>query len=194
MAHPTIVRVFDAGEETVRDPSGHETQLPFIVMEYVDGRLLKDIIADGPAGAARGRPDHRRRAHRARVLAPRRLVHRDIKPGNIMVTTTGQVKVMDFGIARAVSDNSATVAETSAILGTAAVLLPRAGQRRDGRRPHRPVLHRRRAVRAAHRAAAVPRRLARRRWPTSTSASRAVAPSSLNPRSRPRSTPSCCTR
>src|SRR5690554_4207138 len=48
MAHPTIVRVFDAGEETVRDASGIETQVPFIVMEYVDGRLLKDIVADGP--------------------------------------------------------------------------------------------------------------------------------------------------
>ncbi|MHB1173293.1 MAG: Stk1 family PASTA domain-containing Ser/Thr kinase, partial [Lacisediminihabitans sp.] len=48
MAHPTIVRVFDAGEETVREPNGLETQIPFIVMEYVDGRLLRDIIADGP--------------------------------------------------------------------------------------------------------------------------------------------------
>lgn len=124
MAHPTIVRVFDAGEETVRDPSGHESQLPFIVMEFVDGRLLKDIISDGPLD-----PDEAARiigqvltaleySHRAL------LVHRDIKPGNIMVTQNGQVKVMDFGIARAVSDNSATVADTSTVLGTAQYFSP----------------------------------------------------------------------
>ncbi len=124
MAHPTIVRVFDAGEETVRDAHGFETQLPFIVMEYVDGRMLKDIIADGPL-----EPKEAARivgqvltaleySHRAL------LVHRDIKPGNVMVTQTGQVKVMDFGIARAVSDNSATVADTSAVLGTAQYFSP----------------------------------------------------------------------
>jgi eukaryotic-like serine/threonine-protein kinase len=124
MAHPTIVRVFDAGEETVRDPSGHEIQVPFIVMEHVDGRLLKDIVAQGPLPA-----DEAGRivdgilialeySHRAGV------VHRDIKPGNVMVTSAGQVKVMDFGIARAISDSSATIAQTSAILGTAQYFSP----------------------------------------------------------------------
>src|SRR5690554_6744849 len=117
MAHPTIVRVFDAGEETVRDASGIETQVPFIVMEYVDGRLLKNIVADGPLEPREavhiidGVLTALEYSHRALV------VHRDIKPGNIMVTQNGQVKVMDFGIARAVSDNSATVADTSAVLG-----------------------------------------------------------------------------
>ncbi len=124
MAHPTIVRVFDAGEETVRDTMGIETQVPFIVMEYVDGRLLKDIVADGPLEpreAGRiidGVLTALEYSHRALV------VHRDIKPGNIMVTQNGQVKVMDFGIARAVSDNSATVADTSAVLGTAQYFSP----------------------------------------------------------------------
>ncbi len=124
MAHPTIVRVFDAGEETVRDPNGLESQVPFIVMEFVDGRLLKDIISDGPL-----EPDEAARII-AQVLTALEyshralLVHRDIKPGNIMVTQNGQVKVMDFGIARAVSDNSATVADTSAVLGTAQYFSP----------------------------------------------------------------------
>jgi serine/threonine-protein kinase len=124
MAHPTIVRVFDAGEETVRDSMGFETQVPFIVMEYVDGRLLKDIIADGPLEpreAVRiidGVLTALEYSHRALV------VHRDIKPGNVMITQNGQVKVMDFGIARAVSDNSATVADTSAVLGTAQYFSP----------------------------------------------------------------------
>jgi serine/threonine-protein kinase len=124
MAHPTIVRVFDAGEETVRDPSGHEIQVPFIVMEHVDGRLLKDIAAEGPlepAEAVRivdGILVALEYSHRAGV------VHRDIKPGNVMVTSAGQVKVMDFGIARAISDSAATIAQTSAILGTAQYFSP----------------------------------------------------------------------
>jgi serine/threonine-protein kinase len=124
MAHPTIVRVFDAGEEIVHEPGRGETVVPFIVMEHVEGRLLKDIIAEGPLPA----PEAARiiegvltaleYSHRAGV------VHRDIKPGNIMVTPTGQVKVMDFGIARAISDSAATVAQTSSILGTAQYFSP----------------------------------------------------------------------
>jgi serine/threonine protein kinase len=124
MAHPTIVRVFDAGEETVAEPNGLESQVPFIVMEYVDGRLLKDIVADGPlepkeaVRIVSGMLTALEYSHRAL------LVHRDIKPGNVMVTQNGQVKVMDFGIARAVSDNSSTVADTSAVLGTAQYFSP----------------------------------------------------------------------
>ncbi|WP_157487578.1 Stk1 family PASTA domain-containing Ser/Thr kinase [Leifsonia sp. Root112D2] len=124
MAHPTIVRVFDAGEETIREPSGREAQLPFIVMEYVDGRLLKDIIKEGPVESTEavriteGILTALEYSHRAGV------VHRDIKPGNVMITKTGQVKVMDFGIARAIGDSSATVAQTTAILGTASYFSP----------------------------------------------------------------------
>ena len=124
MAHPTIVRVFDAGEETVREPGGNEVQVPFIVMEHVDGKLLKDLIAGGPMDPAEavritdGILTALEYSHRAGV------VHRDIKPGNVMITTSGQVKVMDFGIARAISDSSATIAQTSAILGTAQYFSP----------------------------------------------------------------------
>lgn len=124
MAHPTIVRVFDAGEETVLESGGGEAQLPFIVMEFVDGKLLKDLIKDGPMSAAEaghivsGILTALEYSHQAGV------VHRDIKPGNVMVTRSGQVKVMDFGIARAISDSSATVAQTTAILGTAQYFSP----------------------------------------------------------------------
>ena len=124
MTHPTIVRVFDAGEETVLESGGGEAQLPFIVMEFVDGKLLKDLIKDGPMTAQeaghiiRGILTALEYSHRAGV------VHRDIKPGNVMVTRAGQVKVMDFGIARAISDSSATVAQTSVILGTAQYFSP----------------------------------------------------------------------
>ncbi len=124
MAHPTIVRVFDAGEETVREPGGTEVQVPFIVMEHVDGKLLKDVLAQGPVEPAEavritdGILTALEYSHRAGV------VHRDIKPGNVMITASGQVKVMDFGIARAISDSSATIAQTSAILGTAQYFSP----------------------------------------------------------------------
>lgn len=124
MAHPSIVRVFDAGEEIARAGSGHEVQVPYIVMEHVEGRLLRDIVAEGPLPAAEavrivdGILTALEYSHRAGV------VHRDIKPGNVMITSTGQVKVMDFGIARAISDSSATVAQTSAILGTAQYFSP----------------------------------------------------------------------
>ncbi|ROQ37105.1 serine/threonine-protein kinase [Frondihabitans sp. PhB188] len=124
MAHPTIVRVFDAGEESVRDAMGNQVLVPYIVMEYVEGRLLKDIVAEGPLDPkeavriTEGVLTALEYSHRAGV------VHRDIKPGNVMLTHTGQVKVMDFGIARAVSDSAATVAQTTAILGTAQYFSP----------------------------------------------------------------------
>lgn len=121
MSHPSIVRVFDAGDESEGDGS---VVVPYIVMELVNGTLLKDIIAEGPVpveDAVRyvdGILEALDYSHRAGV------VHRDIKPGNVMVTDKGQVKVMDFGIARAVSDSSSTVAETTQIIGTAAYFSP----------------------------------------------------------------------
>ena len=124
MSHPSIVRVFDAGEDVETDPDGSTHPVPYIVMELVSGRLLKDILDAGAlpqADAVRyvdGILEALEYSHRAGV------VHRDIKPGNVMVTDAGSVKVMDFGIARAVSDSSSTVAETTAIIGTAAYFSP----------------------------------------------------------------------
>ncbi|MFT4260069.1 Stk1 family PASTA domain-containing Ser/Thr kinase [Microbacterium sp.] len=130
MSHPSIVRVFDAGDDLSTNSGSstgsgaHDTVTPYIVMELIHGTLLKDIIATGPvpeADAVRyvdGILEALDYSHRAGV------VHRDIKPGNVMVTDKGQVKVMDFGIARAVSDSSSTVAETTQIIGTAAYFSP----------------------------------------------------------------------
>lgn len=138
MSHPSIVRVFDAGDPTSSQgerSANPEDRSPYIVMELVHGTLLKKIIADGPVS-----PDDAVRyvdgilealdySHKAGV------VHRDIKPGNVMVTADGIVKVMDFGIARAVSDSSSTVAETTQIIGTAAYFSPEQakGEPVDGR-------------------------------------------------------------
>ncbi|GAB3596974.1 Stk1 family PASTA domain-containing Ser/Thr kinase [Microbacterium tumbae] len=132
MSHPSIVRVFDAGEDTT---GTNEQPVPYIVMELVEGVLLKDIIAQGPvpvADAVRyvdGILEALEYSHKAGVI------HRDIKPGNVMVTPKGTAKVMDFGIARAVSDSSSTVAETTQIIGTAAYFSPEQakGEPVDGR-------------------------------------------------------------
>jgi beta-lactam-binding protein with PASTA domain/predicted Ser/Thr protein kinase len=121
--HPTIVAVYDTGEETASDGSG--VSLPYIVMEYVEGRTLRDILREGrkilPERALEimssvlNALDY---SHRAGI------VHRDIKPANVMLTPTGDVKVMDFGIARAIADASATMTQTSAVVGTAQYLSP----------------------------------------------------------------------
>ena len=124
MAHPTIVRVYDAGEDVTVDSNGNTNRHPFIVMEYVNGKLLRDLlherrltlqeVIDFETGVLTALEF----SHRAGI------VHRDIKSANVMITEAGQVKVMDFGIARAVSENSATVAHTSGIVGTAQYFSP----------------------------------------------------------------------
>lgn len=115
--HPNIVAVYDTGEQDGR---------PFIVMEYVAGRSLREILnREGvlPERAAEIAGDAALALHYAHE---RGLVHRDIKPGNIMVSDEGQVKVTDFGIARAV--NAETVTQTAAVFGTAAYIAPEQAQ------------------------------------------------------------------
>jgi len=120
--HPNIVAVYDTGAEI--DPASG-VDVPYIVMELVQGTTLRDLLRDGrqilPARALEftaGVLDALAYAHR------RGIVHRDIKPANVMLTTTGRIKVMDFGIARAVSETSATMTQTAAVIGTAQYLSP----------------------------------------------------------------------
>ena len=121
--HPAIVAVYDTGEETATDGTG--VAQPYIVMEYVAGRTLRDIIREGrkilPERALEitsGVLSALDYSHRAGII------HRDIKPGNVMLTPSGDVKVMDFGIARAMSDASSTMTQTAAVVGTAQYLSP----------------------------------------------------------------------
>lgn len=124
MAHPTIVRVYDAGEDTVTDSNGNEVKHPFIIMEFVSGKLLRDLLHERrltrteTIDFASGVLTALEFSHRAGVI------HRDIKAANVMITDGGLVKVMDFGIARAVSDSSATMAHTTGIMGTAQYFSP----------------------------------------------------------------------
>jgi eukaryotic-like serine/threonine-protein kinase len=120
--HPTIVAVYDTGEEI--DPLTG-VAIPYIVMELVEGPTLRDVLKDGrkllPERAlelTQGVLDALSYSHKAGI------VHRDIKPANVMLTANGGVKVMDFGIARAVADTSATMTQTAAVIGTAQYLSP----------------------------------------------------------------------
>src|SRR5713226_312027 len=136
--HPSIVAVYDTGEDNLGP-----TPVPYIVMEYVDGRTVRDLL----------RVDRRRLRDDRRLLPERALeitdgvlraldyshrngiVHRDIKLTNVMVTRHGEIKVMDFGIARAVADTQATMTQTAQVIGTAQYLSPEQarGERVDAR-------------------------------------------------------------
>ncbi len=118
LSHPNIVGVFDTGSEG---------DTWFIVMEYVDGRTLKDIIrAEGALYWSRAAEVAADVAGALAVAHARGIVHRDVKPGNVMLTTEGKVKVMDFGIARASAVPSIT--QTSAVVGTAQYIAPEQAQ------------------------------------------------------------------
>ena len=123
--HPNIVAVYDTGEEIIEDATGRSIAVPYIVMEYVEGHTVKDLISDGTAV-----PINEAIEIVSGVLSAlqyshaNHLVHRDIKPGNIMLTSNGKVKVMDFGIARALTDSQATMTQTNAVVGTAQYLSP----------------------------------------------------------------------
>jgi eukaryotic-like serine/threonine-protein kinase len=129
--HPSIVAVYDTGEDMVGP-----TPVPYIVMEYVDGRTLRDLLRDDRRLLPERALEITDGVLRALDYSHRNgIVHRDIKPGNVMLTRSGDVKVMDFGIARAVSDAQATMTQTAQVIGTAQYLSPEQarGERVDAR-------------------------------------------------------------
>ncbi|MFW6203780.1 MAG: Stk1 family PASTA domain-containing Ser/Thr kinase [Actinomycetota bacterium] len=118
--HRNIVAVYDTGED---DFDGN--RIPYIVMEYVEGRTLRDFVQERvrftperSIEVATSVLDALEYSHRAGI------VHRDIKPGNVMITTSGDVKVMDFGIARSLAETGATLTQTAAVVGTAQYISP----------------------------------------------------------------------
>jgi serine/threonine-protein kinase len=123
--HPAVVAVYDTGEDIHQNAAGEDVHVPFIVMEYVEGHTVRDILTDGAAVPIEeaveitvGVLSALEYSHHAGI------VHRDIKPANVMITPTGAVKVMDFGIARAMADSAATMTQTNAVIGTAQYLSP----------------------------------------------------------------------
>ncbi|MBA3293359.1 MAG: Stk1 family PASTA domain-containing Ser/Thr kinase [Geodermatophilaceae bacterium] len=118
--HPAIVAVYDTGEDSVA-----AGDVPYIVMEYVEGRTLRDVLKDEGVMEVKAAMSFAADICAALDFSHRNgIVHRDVKPGNVMITPAGAVKVMDFGIARAVSDSSVTMTSTAAVIGTAQYLSP----------------------------------------------------------------------
>jgi eukaryotic-like serine/threonine-protein kinase len=112
--------VYDTGE--AETPTG---PLPYIVMEYVDGVTLRDIVhTDGPLPAQRAIEIIADACQALNFSHQNGIIHRDVKPANIMINTTNAVKVMDFGIARAIADSGNSVTQTAAVIGTAQYLSP----------------------------------------------------------------------
>jgi eukaryotic-like serine/threonine-protein kinase len=118
--HRHIVAVYDTGEDFL---DGH--RVPYIVMEYVEGRTLRELLQERARftpersiEVTAGILDALEYSHRAGI------VHRDIKPGNVMVTSAGEVKVMDFGIARSLAETGAALTQTAAVVGTAQYISP----------------------------------------------------------------------
>ncbi|RAX44629.1 Stk1 family PASTA domain-containing Ser/Thr kinase [Arthrobacter sp. AQ5-06] len=123
--HPSIVAIYDTGEHTVPDGSEDSVRVPYIVMEFVEGRTIRDLIRAKEVSIDRaidfclGVLSALEYSHKAGI------VHRDIKPANVMYCEgANSVKVMDFGIARAIADSSATMTQTQAVVGTAQYLSP----------------------------------------------------------------------
>ncbi|MDR1265876.1 MAG: Stk1 family PASTA domain-containing Ser/Thr kinase [Propionibacteriaceae bacterium] len=120
--HPNIVSVYDTGEQF---DSSVGFDIPYIVMELVIGHTLRDVLRDGRKIQPERALELTTSVLNAIDYSHRHgIIHRDIKPANVMVTTNGQVKVMDFGIARAVSDTAASMTQTAAVIGTPQYLSP----------------------------------------------------------------------
>ncbi|WP_433290752.1 Stk1 family PASTA domain-containing Ser/Thr kinase [Pseudonocardia sp. CA-142604] len=117
--HPAIVAVYDTGEV-----AGESGPLPYIVMEYVDGQTLREIVkTTGPMSQQRVIEVMADVCAALDFSHRHNIIHRDVKPANIMINRAGAVKVMDFGIARALGEGQ-NVTQTAAVIGTAQYLSP----------------------------------------------------------------------
>jgi len=132
LSDPSIVAVYDTGEDTLDGARG----VPWIVMEHVPGRTLREVLdQEGRLLPRRALEVVADVCSALQLAHAAGIVHRDVKPGNVMLTPAGEVKVMDFGIARAVAGGSQTMTQTAAVIGTAAYLSPEQarGEHVDGR-------------------------------------------------------------
>ena len=119
LSHANIVSIYDWGQ-------GEHTY--FIVMEYIDGQTLSSLIRQGPLAPARAAAIGADMAGALDFAHRRGVIHRDVKPGNVLIDRAGQVKVADFGIARAISQASEGLTQTGAVMGTATYFSPEQAQ------------------------------------------------------------------
>ncbi|MGI8987105.1 MAG: serine/threonine-protein kinase, partial [Nocardioidaceae bacterium] len=123
--HPGIATVYDYGETA----ASNGAMRPYLVMEFVDGRPLSDLLTGGRIREATVVDLLAQTADALQAAHDSDLVHRDVKPANLMVTPAGQVKVTDFGIAKAAADQPLT--QTGSVIGTAQYLSPEQASGRD---------------------------------------------------------------
>ena len=122
--HPAIVAIYDTGFEEVDEGSAGRIRVPFIAMEYVAGQSLRDLLR------IRALTLNETIHYQAGILAAldfshrTGVIHRDIKPANVIVTPAGDLKIVDFGIARSHGDPAATMTQAQAFLGTPSYLSP----------------------------------------------------------------------
>lgn len=123
--NPNIVSIYDSGEELLSDDQGNHERVPYLVMEYVKGQTLRAILKENGALSQRDAEQVMLGVLSALEYSHHMgIIHRDIKPGNIMISEQGIVKVMDFGIARALDDSAATMTQSQGVVGTAQYLSP----------------------------------------------------------------------
>ena len=149
LSHPYVVSVYD---------QGHDDGRPYIVMEYVEGRTLRDMLNHGRRCPRTGPWRSSSRCSAALAAAHEAgLVHRDVKPENVLISDRGQIKVVDFGLAKAISAQTSTATQ-GLLIGTVAYLPPELVLSGRADRAHRRLQRRRRAVRDADRPQAARRR------------------------------------
>jgi beta-lactam-binding protein with PASTA domain/tRNA A-37 threonylcarbamoyl transferase component Bud32 len=120
LSHPNIVSIYDWGQ-------GENTY--FIVMEYVNGRTLSSLLKEGPIDPVRAAAIGADVAAALDFAHRRGVIHRDVKPGNVLIDESGQVKVADFGIARAIGAGAAEdLTQTGSVMGTATYFSPEQAQ------------------------------------------------------------------
>ena len=143
--HPNVVGVYDQGDDRRHRLPGDGATSP--------GHTLRDVIRKESADAARRGPSPCSSRSLSALAAAHRagLIHRDVKPENVLIADDGRVKVADFGLAKAVSADTQHTATGGVLIGTVSYLAPELVDRRPGRRPRRRLRRRGRALRAAHR-------------------------------------------
>jgi eukaryotic-like serine/threonine-protein kinase len=120
--HPHIVTVIDAGEEGEEDPGEDAEVTPYIVFEYIDGETLKELVREGPLEITQALAYAIEVARGLGAAHERDIVHRDVKPHNVLLTSEGRAKITDFGIARQLSQEGLTM--DGRVLGTTDYVSP----------------------------------------------------------------------
>ncbi len=124
LAHPGIVRILDAGEDTSASASGESVTHAFIVMEFVQGIELTKVIAKGPLKVAEALRIAKEAADAISFAHKKHIIHRDLTPSNIMITKAGSVKILDFGIAFSRSETDSESTQALSVVGTPAYFSP----------------------------------------------------------------------